>query len=128
MIAESIRQYFDNNSNLDIIDRLKAAGLNFQSEKPKEKVSSALEGKTVVISGNFSISRDAMKELIVAHGGKSSGSVSGKTTYLLAGEKAGPEKLKKAESLGVKVISESEFMELIGTEPKTEEPQELTLF
>ena len=128
VIAESIRQYFDNNSNLDIIDRLKAAGLNFQSEKPKEKVSSALEGKTVVISGNFSISRDAMKELIVAHGGKSSGSVSGKTTYLLAGEKAGPEKLKKAESLGVKVISESEFMELIGTEPKTEEPQELTLF
>ena len=128
MIAESIRQYFDNNSNLDIIDRLKAAGLNFQSEKPKEKVSSTLEGMTVVISGNFSISRDAMKELIVAHGGKSSGSISGKTTYLLAGEKAGPEKLKKAESLGVKVISENEFMEIIGAEPVVEEIQEPTLF
>ena len=69
-----------------------------------------------------------MKELIVSHGGKSSGSVSGKTTYLLAGEKAGPEKLKKAESLGVKVISESEFMKLIGSEPSNNEIQELTLF
>lgn len=128
VIAESIRQFFDNNANLDIIDRLKAAGLQFQSDKPKEKVSAVLEGKTVVISGNFSIPRDAMKELIVAHGGKSSGSVSGKTTYLLAGEKAGPEKLKKAETLGVKVISENEFMELIGTENITDEPQELTLF
>jgi DNA ligase (NAD+) len=66
---------------------------------------------TIVISGNFSISRDDMKALIVANGGKSSGSISGKTTYLLAGEKAGPEKLKKAESLGVKVISEAEFRE-----------------
>ena len=128
VIAESIRQYFDNNSNLDIIDRLKAAGLQFESEKPKEKVSSALEGKTVVISGNFSISRDAMKELITAHGGKSSGSVSGKTTYLLAGEKAGPEKLKKAGSLGVEIISENEFMEMIGAGPAADEPQELTLF
>ena len=128
VIAESIRQYFDNNSNLDIIDRLKAAGLNFQSDRPNEKISSVLEGMTVVISGNFSISRDAMKELIVAHGGKSSGSVSGKTTYLLAGEKAGPEKLKKAESLGVKVISENEFMEIIGEEPVIDEIQEPTLF
>ena len=128
VIAESVKQYFENNANLDIIDRLKAAGLKFQSDKPKEKVSSALEGITVVVSGNFSISRDAMKELIVSHGGKSSGSVSGKTTYLLAGEKAGPEKLKKAESLGVKVISESEFMKLIGSEPSNNEIQELTLF
>ena len=68
---------------------------------------------TIVISGNFSISRDEMKALIVANGGKSSGSISGKTTYLLAGEKAGPEKLKKAENLGVKVISETEFREEI---------------
>jgi DNA ligase (NAD+) len=69
-----------------------------------------------------------MKELIVAHGGKNSGSVSGKTTYLLAGEKAGPEKLKKAESLGVKVITEIEFMEIIGIEPDIDQIQELTLF
>ena len=64
-----------------------------------------------------------MKELIALHGGKNSGSVSGKTAYLLAGEKAGPEKLKKAESLGVKVISEAEFMEMIGTSSEAK-PQE----
>ena len=67
-----------------------------------------------MISGNFSIPRDDMKALIVAHGGKNSSSISGKTTYLLAGEKAGPEKLKKAEALGVEIISESEFNDLIG--------------
>ena len=61
-----------------------------------------------------------MKELIALHGGKNSGSISGKTSYLLAGEKAGPEKLKKAESLGVKVISEVDFMQMIGeSEPDT---------
>lgn len=128
VIAESIRQFFDNSANLDIIDRLKAAGLQFEAAKPKEAVSSALEGMTIVISGNFSISRDAMKELITAHGGKNSGSVSGKTTYLLAGEKAGPEKLKKAESLGVKVIDETAFMEMIGSVPQKPENEQLTLF
>ena len=128
IIAESIRQFFDNTANLDIIDRLKAAGLQFEAAKPKEAVSSVLEGMTIVISGNFSISRDAMKELITAHGGKNSGSVSGKTTYLLAGEKAGPEKLKKAESLGVKVIDETAFMEMIGSLPQEPENEQLTLF
>ena len=63
-----------------------------------------------MISGNFSISRDQMKALIVAHGGKNSGSISGKTSFLLAGEKAGPEKLKKAESLGIRIVTENEFM------------------
>ena len=82
-----------------------------------------------MISGNFSISRDAMKELIVLNGGKNSGSISGKTSYLLAGEKAGPEKLKKAESLGVKVITEQEFNEMIPLEPeKQEENTQLSLF
>jgi DNA ligase (NAD+) len=80
------------------------------------QVSSGLEGQTIVISGNFSISRGEMKALVMAHGGKNSGSVSGRTSFLLAGEKAGPEKLKKAESLGVKVISEDEFMDMIGAE------------
>ena len=68
---------------------------------------------TIVISGNFSVSRDEMKSMITANGGKNSGSISGKTTYLLAGEKAGPEKLKKAESLGVKVISEDDFRKIL---------------
>ena len=72
-----------------------------------------------MISGNFSISRDDMKALIVAHGGKNSGSVSGKTAYLLAGEKPGPEKIKKAETLGVEIIDESTFRSIIGDADKT---------
>lgn len=114
IIAESIFSYFRNPDNTDIISRLKTAGLQFEAEKPKEAASSVLTGLTIVISGNFSISRDKMKELIVSNGGKNSGSISGKTSYLLAGEKAGPEKLKKAEALGVKVIDESTFMQMIG--------------
>ena len=114
VIAESIYDYFADESNKDIIARLKEAGLQFEMGKAAEKLSSELEGMTIVISGNFSISRDDMKALIVAHGGKNSGSISGKTSYLLAGEKAGPEKLKKAEALGVKIISEADFMNMIG--------------
>ena len=113
VIADSILSYFADETNRDTIDRLKAAGLKFESDGKAEQQSEILKGMTIVISGNFSISRDEMKALIVANGGKSSGSISGKTTYLLAGEKAGPEKLKKAESLGVKVISETEFREEI---------------
>ena len=113
VIAESIYEYFSDESNKDIIARLKAAGLQFEMGKAAEKLSAELDGLTIVISGNFSISRDEMKALITAHGGKNSGSISGKTSYLLAGEKAGPEKLKKAEALGVEVISEAEFMNMI---------------
>ena len=113
VIADSVLDFFADGVNSDTIDRLKAAGLKFETEKEAEQLSENLKGKTVVISGNFSISRDEMKALIAAHGGKNSGSVSGKTAFLLAGEKAGPEKLKKAESLGVRIISEKEFMEEI---------------
>jgi DNA ligase (NAD+) len=129
IIAESVYSFFRNPDNLDIISRLKTAGLRFESEEKKTQLSNALEGLTIVISGNFSISRDAMKELIVLNGGKNSGSISGKTSYLLAGEKAGPEKLKKAESLGVKVITEQEFNEMISVEPAMqEENTQLSLF
>lgn len=114
IIADSILDYFSRPLNLEIVSKLKAAGLRFELGEQKANLSSTLEGLTIVISGNFSISRDAMKELITLNGGKNSGSISGKTSYLLAGEKAGPEKLKKAESLGVKVISEEDFMEMIG--------------
>ena len=114
VIAESIYDYFRDDTKLEVIARLKAAGLKFEIDAPAEKLSAALEGKTIVISGNFSISRDDMKALIAAHGGKNSGSISGKTFCLLAGEKAGPEKLKKAESLGIKLMNEHEFRELIG--------------
>ena len=124
VIADSILDYFADETNRDTIDRLKSAGLKFESEGAAEQQSELLKGMTIVISGNFSISRDEMKALIVANGGKSSGSISGKTTYLLAGEKAGPEKLKKAESLGVKVISEAEFREMTGNTPSNEDPSQ----
>ena len=113
VIAESIHAFFKDEMNLDTIERLKAAGLKFETEAGPQKLSESLAGKTIVISGNFSISRDEMKALIVAHGGKSSGSISGKTEYLLAGEKPGPEKIKKAETLGVQIISEEEFRSMI---------------
>ena len=113
VIAESIYEFFRDDMNLDTVERLKAAGLKFETESGPVKLSEKLAGKTIVISGNFSISRDDMKALIVAHGGKSSGSVSGKTAYLLAGEKPGPEKIKKAESLGVEIIGEDEFRKMI---------------
>lgn len=114
VIAESVYEFFREETNIDTISRLKSAGLKFQAESVQQKISSALQGKTIVISGNFSVSRDDIKALISAHGGKNSGSVSGKTSYLLAGEKPGPEKIKKAESLGVEIIDEDKFRQLIG--------------
>lgn len=128
VIAESIFDYFRDGSNLETIARLKESGLRFESDKAPEKVSASLEGKTIVISGNFSISRDEMKALIVAHGGKNSGSISKKTTYLLAGEKPGPEKIKKAEALGVQVINEATFMTMLPETEETTEDKEPTLF
>ena len=113
VIAESIADYFRDEDNLAIVGRLRSAGLKFAVEDAPEQLSDILKGMTVVVSGNFSIPRDEMKARIAAHGGKSSGSVSGKTTYLLAGEKAGPEKLKKAEALGVRIINEQEFEDII---------------
>lgn len=115
VIADSIIAYFSDDLNNDTIDRLKAAGLKFEVDEAPEQQSDTLKGKTIVISGNFSISRDEMKTLITLHGGKNSGSISGKTSYLLVGDKAGPEKLKKAESLGIDIINEDEFMKLIGS-------------
>lgn len=126
VIAESIFEYFRDEANIETVARLKASGLKFEMEKGPEKVSATLEGKIIVISGNFSISRDDMKALIVSHGGKNSGSISKKTTYLLAGEKPGPEKIKKAESLGVEIISEQKLMEILSI--VTESTEEPTLF
>ena len=128
VIAESIFDYFRDGSNLETIARLKESGLRFVSDKAPEKVSASLEGKTIVISGNFSISRDDMKALIVAHGGKNSGSISKKTTYLLAGEKPGPEKIKKAEAQGIQVINEATFMTMLPETEETTEDKEPTLF
>lgn len=135
VIADSIKEWFSDEVNIEIITRLKSSGLRFATDAVKEKLSDSLEGKTIVISGNFSIPRDHMKKLIETHGGKNSSSISGKTSYLLAGEKAGPEKLRKAESLGVQVIDEVRFMHIIGQIPdKSDETndyllnEQLTLF
>ncbi len=127
VIAESIFRYFLDVENCREVEALRAAGLKMSVEESARKLSSALEGKSIVISGNFSISRDAMKALIEAHGGKNSSSVSGKTDYLLCGTKPGPEKLKKAAGLGVEVIDEKKLRELIGEplegdSPAGEEP------
>ena len=127
VIAESIVEYFQDETNIEIINRLKTAGLRFEAEEAKKAISETLKGKTIVISGNFSISRDEMKALIAAHGGKNSGSISGKTAYLLAGEKPGPEKIKKAEAMGVEIIDETYFRKLIGDDINNEH-EELTLF
>lgn len=113
VIAESVYDFLGEDSNIDTIERLKAAGLKFKADAAQQKLSGKLDGKTIVISGNFSVSRDEIKSLIIAHGGKSSGSISSKTTYLLAGEKPGPEKIRKAESLGVEIIDEQKFREMI---------------
>ena len=114
VIARSLYAFFRDPDNLKEIEALKAAGLQFSVQR-KASLSEALSGKTVVISGNFSISREAMKALVEAHGGKNGGSVSGKTDYLLCGTKPGPEKLKKARELGVEIIDEAQFRALIAS-------------
>ena len=115
VIADSLVEYFSNAEHRRIIDELRGFGLQFADHSGASSISDRLAGCTVVVSGNFSRPRDEMKALITAHGGKNTSSVSGRTTYLLAGEKAGPEKLSKAEKLGVKVISEEEFYSIINS-------------
>ena len=128
VIAESVYDFFQNEKHRLEIQRLKADGLKMSMEAPAQNLSAALTGKTIVISGNFSISRDEMKELIALHGGKNSGSLSGKTSYLLAGSKPGPEKMKKAEQLGIPVINEEEFRSMLpdGALPENDEEEPIT--
>lgn len=130
VIAASVREYFSVPAHLEEIARLKAAGLRFSVEE-RFASSDALAGKSIVISGNFSVSRDEMKRLIETNGGKNSSSVSGKTDFLLAGSKPGPEKIRKAEELGVRIIGEDEFMNMINIAPPAaarEDEVEPTLF
>ena len=114
VIADSVLAYFRSPSAQTEIQRLKAAGLQFSLASQAGPVSAALSGKSIVISGNFSVSREEMKALIEAHGGKNSSSLSGKTDYLLAGSKPGPEKMKKAAQLGIPVLDEDAFRKLLG--------------
>jgi DNA ligase (NAD+) len=116
IIAESIAHYFSDAVNRQIVDRLIAAGLQFEiSVDQQQQGTDKLKGKIFVVSGVFTkFTRDQLKELIELNGGKNSGSISGKTSFVLAGDNMGPEKLKKAQSLGVPIISEDEFEGMIG--------------
>lgn len=113
-IALSILQHFKQEENLKIIQDLKVAGLQFEIEE-KELDSNALEGKSIVVSGVFhTVSRNELKALIEANGGKNVGSISAKTSYVVAGDNMGPAKLEKATNLGVEILNEEQFLKLIG--------------
>ena len=112
-IAESVTGFFDDQKNIDLVERLKQSGLRMEVEID-ENASDKLSGLTFVVSGVFvSFSRDELKKNIEINGGKVASSVSKKTDYLVRGENMGPSKLKKAEDLGVKMISEHEFMNML---------------
>ena len=113
-IAESIIKYFQQEKNIVLINRLKESGLQLENNLQETAKGNQLEGLAIVISGVFERhSRDELKALIEAYGGKNTSSISKKTDYLLAGDKIGPSKLTKAEKLSVKIISETEFEKLI---------------
>ncbi|MGB0916020.1 MAG: NAD-dependent DNA ligase LigA [Flavobacteriales bacterium] len=113
-IAESVILFFSDERNREIVHRLKNHGLQFEIEESGEPTSNVLEGKSFVVSGVFSqFSRDEVKAAVEQHGGKNVGSISKKTDYVLAGDKMGPSKLKKAEDLGIPIISEEDFIGMI---------------
>ena len=114
-VADSIIAYFNDTENLAILMRLREAGLKFEFKKELQNTTSKkLAGKSIVVSGVFSIPRDAIKELVEQNGGKNVSSISKNTSFVLAGEKMGPEKRKKAETLGIPIVSEEEFRAMIG--------------
>lgn len=114
-IAQSIITYFSNEANRDLVQRLTAVGLQMQrSAEEESSYSDKLAGMSVVISGVFTQhSRDEYKTMIEKHGGKNVGSISAKTSFILAGDNMGPAKLEKAQKLGVRIMNEEEFLSLI---------------
>lgn len=115
-IAQSIISYFADEKNRELVERLRGAGLKLEAdEEDLSGHTDILQGKSIVISGVFSRhSRDEYKELIEKHGGKNVGSISKKTSFILAGDNMGPSKLEKARSLGIAIIDENEFLSMIG--------------
>ena len=126
IIAEKVVAYFQNQENRDIVERLRSYGLQMSlSEQQLSQHGNTFDGQSIVISGVFTHhSRDEYKQIIEQHGGKNVGSISSKTSFILAGENMGPSKLAKAEKLGVRIISEAEFLEMIDTAIVAEEKQE----
>ena len=114
-IAQSVVAYFANPSNRELIERLKGAGLQMaRSEEDEGETSDKLAGMSIVISGVFSHhSRDEYKDMIERHGGKNVGSISSKTSFILAGENMGPAKLEKAQKLGIKIVNEDDFLQML---------------
>jgi DNA ligase (NAD+) len=112
VVGRSIHDFFREPHNLAVIEKLRKAGLRFDAEPKAEGAAPGFKNTTWVITGTLSQSRDEIAELIRARGGKVSGSVSKKTSYVLAGEEAGS-KLEKAKKLGVRVLSEGEFRKML---------------
>ena len=115
VIAKSVISYFHQPENISMIQRLRVKGVQMSlSEEQLQGASDKLAGKSIVISGVFARhSRDEYKQLIEQHGGKNVGSISGKTSFILAGDNMGPSKLQKAEKLGIAIIGEDEFLAMI---------------
>lgn len=113
-IAISVQAFFTDQDNCEIVQRLMAHGLQMETIE-EEKAGDQLLGKSIVVSGVFSsFSRDELKKIIVSHGGKNVSSISNKTDFLIAGDKMGPAKLEKANNLGVQILSEEEFITMMG--------------
>ncbi len=111
IMAKSVKAYFEKETNLEIINRLKALGVNTEYES--DAVSEIFKGKTFVLTGTLpTLKRSEAQKIIEENGGKASGSVSAKTDFVVAGEEAGS-KLKKANDLGIKVITEEEFLAML---------------
>ena len=115
VIAKSVITYFHNPANVGIVNRLRAYGLQMQlSDEQMQEQGTKLEGKSIVISGVFARhSRDEYKRIIEENGGKNVGSISGKTSFILAGDNMGPSKLQKAEKLGIPIVDEDTFLKMI---------------
>lgn len=113
IVARSISEYFTNDSNRRIIRELEGYGVSMRSGNNLNIKSEKLKEKTIVISGNFSISREELKRIIEENSGKNSSSVSASTSFIVAGDKAGPSKLEKARKLGISVLSEDDFFSFI---------------
>lgn len=131
VIAGSIFEYMSDARHAIEIQRLRGYGLKFAVDGGAQSVlSDTLKDLTIVVSGNFSCSRETLKDLIVRHGGRNSASVSAKTSFLLAGIKPGPEKVKKCQELGIRIVSEDEFWEMLpeGSRIDSSDESEPTLF
>lgn len=113
-IAQSIIDYFSNERAVSFVETLKNEGIQLSLNSEASPISNILEGKTIVISGTFKYhSRDEYKDLIEKNGGRNTGSISSKTSYILGGENMGPSKVEKAKNLGVRILSEEDFLQIL---------------